>query len=184
MTMRVATSAMVGCAFFARRAARPFTVGGWHTSRQVCLPGTVYRAPTKTRRRTGSQVSLPGTCGAPTNKACGVRSLEFFEDGVEGDGVAGDGGGVGAGGEFGEGAGAGGLLEDFHFIVVHRGARDEDVVVAGDAVHPGGALDGGLRRRDDWKLRKVERVAAGGIASRCGGGAGYVYALAVVPGID
>ena len=43
--------------------------------------------------------------------------MQLLEDSVEGDGVAGDSGGVGAGGEFGKRAGGGSLRENFHLAI-------------------------------------------------------------------
>jgi len=113
-----------------------------------------------------------------------VKLLQLLEDAVKRDRIGGDGAGVRACGEFRKCAGACALLEDFDLVRIHRGAGDEDVVVAGEPVHPGGAVDGRLRRRDDRRLRKIERVAAGRVTAGRGDCAGDVDALAIIPGID
>jgi hypothetical protein len=35
----------------ATATTRPFARGGWHRSHQACLPGMIYRAPTKTKKK-------------------------------------------------------------------------------------------------------------------------------------
>src|SRR5579875_2973702 len=93
------------------------------------------------------------------------RLLQLLEDPVESDRVAGDRGRVGASSQFGERARAGSLLKNLHQAVIHRRARREDVIVARESVHPGGASNGRLRRADHRKLRKVERIAAGRVSA-------------------
>jgi hypothetical protein len=63
-------------------------------------------------------------------------------------------------------------------------SRVNTVIVVGEAIHPGGAVDGGLTGSDERRLRKIERVAAGGVAAGCGNRTGDMDAFAVIPGVD
>src|ERR1700722_18742679 len=109
--------------------------------------------------------------GAGETPAVREALLQLLEDAVERDGIGGDGAGVRARRELGECAGGRALLENFHLVGIHRGAGHEDVIVAGEAVHPGGSVDGRLRGSDERRLREIERVASGGVVAGCGDGA-------------
>src|SRR5579872_1776399 len=147
----------------------------WSPRVEVYIP---IRPHVINARRSGSQVAIrpPVLARLPLQ--------EFLEDSVEGDGVRGDAGRIGSGGEFGKRAGAASLLENLHLAAIHRGTRYEYIVVARESIHPGRALDRRLCGRDQRELRKVEGVAAGRVAPRRGDGAGDVNALAIVPGVD
>jgi hypothetical protein len=113
----------------------------------------------------GLAATKPKFKGAGETPAVREALLQLLEDAVEGDGIGGDGAGVCACGELGESAGGCALLENFHLVGIHCGAGHEDVIVAGEVVHPGSAVDGRLRRSDERRLREIERVAAGGVVA-------------------